>query len=363
MPEEFYDITSQKLLKQPEPQYLYALLMKRALGLSLSQADFEEGGLPLPGHEIPEVGSSYATAEEQRRELSNDIIAANAIEFVTELGKSPGHTVRLTRPKFQDTTYTQASRRILPNQTISTTPAKVQSEQVSITLDRFGGPYDADQSAVAPIAIDQMDASLPVHKLVSVRGMQLVRDFDKTLDKFTTALFDLAANVIYPKGATADTDMKAVDSHPFDWDSCRRAERKLDELNIPVFPDGKRIMVLTPKMWSDLGADPEYQRQTKYDLRSSGLNPVYNASFCASVGSWHVFRSTTLDTTANGTTSVPVHHGHAFGPGMVGAGMGGMPEARHSTSTNYGTQSLVVWLWLAGFACIDNRFGLSLRAS
>lgn len=360
LPEEFFDITSAKLLKQPEPQYLHGMLLKRALGIALSNMDI--GGLGLPGHDLPEAGADYATAEEQRLDLSDDIIAANAIEFVAELGKSPGHTVRLNRPKFADTTYTQAVRRVLPNATISTTPIAVGSEQVSITLDRFAGPYDSTNACVAPFGIDQMDASVPVHKLVQVRGMQLVRDFDKTVDAFTVALFDLAANAIYPGSTSAITSMVTAGDNAFDWDMLTRAEQKLDELNIPVFPDGKRVAVLTPKQVQQLSRDPEFQRLIRYDLKTSGLNPVYNASFYASVGPWNIFKSNTLTKSSTGSGGATVHYGQCFGPGMVAAGMGGMPEARQSTNTNYGNTSLVIWQWLAGFACVDNRFGISLRS-
>ena len=361
VPEEFYDITSTKLLKQPEPQYLHGMFAKRAMAVSLM--DLEQGGeLPLPGHEIPTEGAPYMTAEEQRLDLANDILAPNVVEFVTELGKGPGHTVRLNRPRFADTTYTQASRRIATNSTISTTPTNIGSDQVSLTLDLFGGPYDSTQAAVAPIGIWQQDAKLPVHQLVKIRGMQLVRDFDKTLDAFFVALGDQAANAIYPGTIAAIASMASAHQYQWDWNSCLRAQQKLDELSIPVFPDGKRIMILTPQQVTDLGSDPEFQRQTKYDLKSSGLNPVYNASFYMSVGNWNIFKSQTLTTSATGSGGATVHYGQAFGPGMFAAGSGGLPEARTSTATNYGNTTLVIWQWLAAFANVDTRFGLSLRS-
>lgn len=360
LPEEFYDITSGKLLKQPEPQYFHGLLMKRALGIGMTKMMVD--GLDIRGREIPAEGEAYATAEEERLDLEKDMIASNAITFVPELGKSPGDTVRMNRPKFTDTTYTQASRRVLPNQTISTVPVDIQSEQVSITLDRFAGPYDQTNARPAPHAIDQMQSRLAVHRIVDIAGMQLVRDFDKTIDAFTVLLFDQGANAIYPKGFAVDNDLVAVDAGPMDYDTVLSAQRKLDELSIPVFPNGRRVMVLTPKQWQDLAADAQFARYAQYDNSITGANPVYNASYCKSISQFDIFKSQTM-TKTNNSSSVPVHYGQAFGPGMVGAGMGDLPEVRNSTADNYGTQALVIWLWLAGFATLDNRFGVSVRTS
>jgi len=360
LPEEFFDTTSATMLKQPEPQYFYGLLLKRALGLSL--ANLNVGGLPLPGHEIATEGADYPGAEEQRLELERDIISSNAIIVVPELGKGPGDTVRLNRPKFSDTTYTMASRRILPNATISVTPISVQSEQVSLTLDRFGGPYDSTNNCVAPIGIDQYTAKLPVHQLIQVRGTHLVRDFDKSVDSWMVTLFDLAANAIYGGNATAITDYIAANDHRFDLDMVRRAGQKLTELHIPRFPDGKWIMSLTPKQIADLGADPEYQRMTRFDLSKTGLNSVYSTTYYDTVGDFNIFKNATLNTSATGSGGATVHYGHAFGPGMIGAGMGDMPEARQSTTTNYGTTSLVIWMWIAAFSALDSRFCLSMRS-
>ena len=361
LPEEFFDVTSARMLREPEPQYFYAQVMKRAMGISLGE--MEAGGLPLPGHEIPTEGADYATAEEQRLELEKDMIAREAFIFVPELGKGPGDTVRLNRPKFTDTTYTFESRRVLPDQTISTTPTKIGSSQTSLTLDRFAGPYDADQTAVAPIAIDQYTAKFPVHKLVQVRGMQLVRDFDKTLDSFVKILFNLAANTIYPGSASALTDLITNGADPMDWNIVVRAEQKLKELGIPPFADGKWLMVLTPQQTRQLGEDAQYQRQTKMDISQVGLNPVYNASYFKSVSRFHIFESQTLtqSTTEAGTTGgATAHVGHAFGPGMIGCAMGEMPEVRQSTNTNYGNTSLCIWQWVAALGCLDNRFGLKI---
>src|SRR5690349_1066415 len=88
---EFFDITSARLLLQPEPQYVYAKLWKMALAAALSMAS----GISFRG-DIGSEGAPYVTAESQRANYE-DPIYANTIQVVTELGNVPGHTVRMNR--------------------------------------------------------------------------------------------------------------------------------------------------------------------------------------------------------------------------------------------------------------------------
>ena len=168
--QEFVDMTSAMLLLQPEPQYLHAQLIKQALAAELDTPD--SLGLPLAGRDgIGAKGAEYAQPGDSRLALEPDPIMSEAVSVVTDIGKTPGHTVRLNRPSFTNTTYTQASREIANGSTISTTPINVASEQVSLTLRRFGGPYDSTNSRVAPYGVDRFDASMPIHKLASVVGL------------------------------------------------------------------------------------------------------------------------------------------------------------------------------------------------
>ena len=357
IPEEFFDVTSAMLLRQPQPQFLHAQLFFVALG-----ASFNPGSLLgfLPSREIGGEGALYADLQEQQL-IIDDPIMSEAITVVPELGqKGIGHTVRLNRPKFVSTTYTEASRLIAASTVISTTPSAIASEQVPLTVKRWAGPYDSGQAAVAPIGIDRLDAQRSVHNLAGAIGTQLVWDFHKFVDSVVVSMFDSGANVIYPQGFAQDTDFKAAGDGPFSYEMVLRSQKKHDDLSIPTFANGNRVMILTTQQINDLAQDDLFVKFAQYN---PPLNPVLRKSYFKSVAGYDIYKSTTLNQVLNGNSpNISVQYGQAFGPGMVGAGIDEMPRTAFSTADNYGEQALVIWLMYAGWGVLDNRFGLSLRS-
>jgi hypothetical protein len=357
LPQEFFDITSADLLVQPEPQYLHALLAKSALDADLNATQV---GLQIPGRDFPTAGAAYADVDAGRLSLSDPLLSA-AIKVQNDFNSAEmvGHTIRINRPKYTESTYTQASRRVPVGSTISQSPISVESEQVAMTIDRFAGPYDNTAGAVRPYGIERFDATRGVHSMAAVREHYFKRDFDKWLDRVVVDLFDQAATVIYPTGMTAANDSTAVGDFPFSLDQIRRTRTSMDAANIPVFADGMRMMILTPLQQEQLEADPEYQRQARY---TPEFNPIFVKTYIKSVSNFHLFKSTTLLTTAN-SSSIPIQYGQAFGPGMVGMGAQGMPRVVPSTEDMFGERILAIWLWYAAFQVLDNRFGRSVRSS
>lgn len=59
LPAEFYDRTTAKILKQPEPQYFFAMLANAAD----ARTQFDAAGISmgLPGREIASAGLPYVT--------------------------------------------------------------------------------------------------------------------------------------------------------------------------------------------------------------------------------------------------------------------------------------------------------------
>jgi len=354
LPEDFYDITSALLLRQPEPQYLHAILAKNALGAKLNG----NASYGLPGRGGPASGASLPDVTAHRLILS-DPIASEAIMAVNE--GTVGHTIRMNRPKFSNTTYTEVSREVSSGSTISTTPIDLQMEQVPLTIKRFAGPYDSTNSRVAPIAIDEFDAKRSVHDLVEYRGMHLVRDFDKFLDSVMVLLFDsvTAANVVYPTGMTSDNSATTADAFPLDVNTLFRSEELLASSHIPRFSDGTYATVLTSRQVRELKDDDQFARYAQF--QGAGLNPLL-PGFVGKVGKLMVYESNTLTTASNGS-SVAIQYGQMFGPGKVGFAVSEMPRVLMSTDDNYGLQSKVIWEMEGGFANLDNRFGCSVRSS
>lgn len=357
LPQEFFDITSAQLLTEPEPQYLHAKLIMLALAMSFQP---DAGlGLPIAGRQFGDTGAPYGSNEADRLTLS-DPIFGEAVRVVTEMGQeNVGHTVKINRPKFVDSTYTQAAREVPAGTTISTTPTNIGETQVSMTLKRWGGPYDNTQGKVAPLAVERFDAGRSIHSMAAIKDRHLKRDFDKTIDSFGVALFDSAATVTRPRGFTADNDSKAAGDAPLDYNTLARVCSAMDRRNIPVFPNGRRVFVAHPEQCQQLTDDRQFNKLAEFD---KSVNPLFNGTYWKSIGELDIFKSTNL-TIVNNSSAIPIRYAQAFGPTSIGVGAGGMPRTAYNTQDNYGETALVVWLWYAAFTCLDNRFLESVRTS
>lgn len=354
LPENFYDVTSSYLLTQPEPQYLYAQMYLASIQASLDT----DGEMDMPGRSAGmSVGAQYSSAERDRLMMADPIMTGVFVPSVDFKGQ-PGNVVRFNRPSFTDSTYTQASREITAGQSISTTTLGVESEQNALTLKRFAGPYSNTNSAVQPFGIDRFYAQFGVHKLPSMVGAHLKRDYHKFLDTATRVLLDDASSTVRPAGMTTDDTATAAGQFPFDYDTLCRAELAADNANLPVFPDGYRVLVLTPTQVNQLRTDSDY-------LSYAEKHPQYNALFpgyVSSVNKLHIFKSTTLSEAVN-TNSIPIHKGHLIAPGALMGGMGEAPRVAPSTDDNYGEESKVIWLAYLAMGLADNRFVVSVRST
>lgn len=349
LPENFYDVTSPVLLAQPEPQYLYAMAFLAALSASLDTSQVAP--------EMPAAGAQYSPAERDRLIMASPLMTSLFAAKVNFEGL-PGMTVRINRPQFTDTTYTEASREIGLNTSISTQTINAGSEQVSLTLKRFAGPYDQANSRVAPYGIDKFAASQGVHSLRSLVGTHLKRDFHKWLERVLRTIFDNGSVVVRPAGMTADNDATVAGQFPMDYDTLNRAELAADEANLPVLPDGFRPLVLTPTQLAQLKLDGDYMELAEAHPAYNGLFPQY----VASVNRLHLFKNTELNKDANGS-SVPVHKGHLLCPGVGLAGMGAAPRVAPSTDNNFGEVAKVIWVAYLALGMADNRFSISVRSA
>lgn len=353
---EFFDVTSAKMLIQPQPQYLHAQLWKQAVNASLGTPD----DLAMMMERMPNGAEGAAVPTlDQLQLLLDDPIYSEAFVNVTELGKTPGHTVRLNRPAFAATTYTEAAREIVGGTSISTVPVDIVNEQVSVTLKRYAGPYDQTNSRVAPFAADRFDANLSLHSIAKLLGLQLVQDWNKTIDTIVVSLMDLASTTLYPLGFSADNDATAVDAMPLDMDTILRAQEVMDAASIPRFGNGQRALAIDPRGCRQLANDPQFAAEAVY---APPLNTVLKKSYYKTVGGFDLFKTATLNAPAN-ASSVPVFRCQAFGPGVIGSGLGEMPRVTFSTDDNYGEQAKVIWLTYAAFRLLDNRFCVSVRHS
>lgn len=366
LPAEFYDVTSRLLLKQPEAQHFYYLLLSTALGASFAADNTEV--LPLAGREIVTGGDpNYINLDEMQLELEPSFDYSDTFEVDTSFKQAPGgmwqpgHTVRMNRPRFTDSSYTFASREISTGKVISKTPIAVGSDQTELTIKRYGGPYDVASGEIRPFSINRLDAQRSVHSLAAVRKLHFTRDYHKTLDAFGVQLLDTVAtgNVFWAAGMTDDNSAVAVNDFPFSYELLTRMKLRLDDTNIPVFPNGKRPCVVSPLQAQQLGRDPEFQRLAVF---APPKNPLLAASYYKSVLNIDIFQSTTLTRAAN-VNSIKIHYAQMFGPGAIGAAPGNMPEVATNSDDNYGEDVLAIWKQYFALGVLDDRFSVSGRSS
>lgn len=361
---EFFDRTSEKLLIQPEPQYLLA----RMLFMSNAAAEFRRvGAMGLsPDRVIPDMGASVGSFEDMQLLLA-DPIRAEAIFTSDELapGKA-GHTIRINRPVFAGGGYTEAERTVASGQVISTTPIDLSMEQVSITIKRAIGPFASGGSVPQPYGVDRLDAQHSVHSIAATVGMQLQRDRTKYIDKVLGTYFDLGANTLYPSdpdnALTSDAlayPNNTPGTRPFDAEVVFRAEEKLGTLNIPRFANGKYVMILSPRQARQLKSDPEFQRLSVFD---PSRNPLQSA-YIRTLGGMELYESNTqpIDTTT--VSGLSIYHAAAFGPGAVGYAGAGPCEVSTSSDDNYGETVKVIWRAYEGLALLDDRFIVNVHSN
>lgn len=353
VPQEFYDKASDMLLVQPEPQYLYANLFLGALGLSLNPG----AAMGNPWRAISGEGAEYSAADRDRLMLSNpmftDVIAAKF-----DFNAAPGSTIKINRPVFANTTYTEASRKIATGASISTTPITIGSQQTALTMFKYGGPYDSANTRVAPYAIESFDANMGIHNAVKMHATHLIRDCHKFLETVHVELLDLANVAVYPAGMTAVNDATTAGSFPFTYAQLCDVEQQMDVANLPTFADGFRALVLTPVQVQQLRQDKTYAAAARNFAQYNILFPGY----VGSVNKFHVFRSTTLKTTAN-SSSIAIQYGHAIAPGALLGGMGRPLRVVNDNNDNYGETVKVIWLGDLAFGLANNTFVYSVRSS
>lgn len=365
--EEFFDITSAMMLVQPEPQYVFAYLAKQALANAMSVVPGGALGI-TPQRAIGASGAPYTMPGADRLLLAAPDGQLNqVIMSIADLSKPQiGHTVRINRPKYGSGGFSLANREVTSGTTISTTAIDLQSEQVTITLKRYGGPYDANQSAVAPFAIDRFDATRAVHALVGIVGTHMQRDFDKWLDTVVAQFLSAGSTTLWPQGFAADANSQVAGDMPMDIDLLFRAYEQLKNASIPTFSNGRYKAFIGPTQARQLKNDPQAAAYFRYDIQ--GMNPVTapaalpNAGYLTSIAGVDLFEATTLQSTLN-AQSVPVTTSLMVGPAMMGMGVGALPRVAYSTDDNYGESAKVVWLFYAGLNLFDSRFGVQLHTS
>src|SRR3954462_5835183 len=354
MPENFYDVTSDQLLVQPEPQYPFAEMWLGAMNLSLDP----DASMGLPGRTLPQVGAQYSAADRGALMLANPIMR-ELIAAKVDFNATPGSTVRVNRPVYANTTYTEASRRIVSGTSITQTPISASSQQTNLTLYCYGGPYDSANSRPAPYGIQSFDANMGVHNAAQIHGTQLTRDFRRFIELVNISLLDLESSVTYPDGMSAANDATTAGMFPLRLEQITRVHRDANNANLPTFSDGFRMLALTPTQIQQLEVVPAYQRLSTFFPE---YNVLFGNTYKKSVVGFPIFEVNPPPTT-NNSSSIAIHQGHVVAPGALLGGMGRRPRVMPNTNDNYGETILVMWLADLAFGLANNTFSIGVRSS
>lgn len=357
LPGNFHEKVNSKLLTAPRAQFVYAHGLLGALMKSLDVGDLS-GSFAGTGHNgagAVIAGAPVGSLENDALKLYNGTLSQI---FETPLDETfvgmPGTTVRFNRPAYDSTTYTWASRTVGPTQAISTTPIGVKAEQASLTLQLLTGPYDSANNCVAPYGLDKFSAQVGVNKVTDYTGEMLKYDFHRVLEAGATALLDLGT-AVYPAGMTADNDITTVNGGALSVEQIARAQKIMDNANLPTFADGYRLLVIPPDGAYHLSGDSQF-RDAKYFQE---MNIVYR-TYVGSIRGFHIITSTTL-TATNNSSSVPVYKAHAVAPGVLGVASGIPPQVAFSNDTNFGLTGKVMWQACMALGLLNNAYAYTLR--
>jgi len=352
VPDNYSYFQAATLLRQPQPQYLFADLVLKALSTALPIPS----NLGLPGFEIPNTGAAYPNFDRDMFKLASELpstIFALGVDF----SKKSGDTVKIQRPAWVTSDdYTLAGREMTPRQVLSTDPISFGGEQTHLTLRRYAGPRSG--GSIKPVGIEAFDANMGSIDLNSQAGSQLTYDFHRWLDNVGVGLGSVGT-ALYPEGMAAVDDATSAGMFPITIEQLLRLEKTMDEASIPTFADGSRLAVLTPHQVMQLKLDPDYAANSH---EHKEFNILYSGNYMGKICNFHVFKSLSLSTTAN-ASAIKVHYGQAFGPGAYMLGSGRPPSVRLSNQNNYGETAMALWIADLAFGVADQRMVYSVRSS
>jgi hypothetical protein len=361
IPAEFQDLTTERMLRPPRPQFFHGTLIKGAIAAQTVKMA-ESMGLPLPGRSDFKMGANIPADVFGSLVLNDPSGLFGAVRYYDEFDRmggmtNPGHAIRINRPVYPSSTYTYSSRQIPSGTTISTTGQAIQMEQVEHVLTRIGGPYAS--SAVTPYVLERFDLERSIHNAAQMVGEYMQFDIDSVFDSIGVTLFDACAStgIVRPDGMTDNNTPTATTggSFPFTYDLL--AKLKTTMVSSPSYTrplaNGNYALLLHPRQVQQLKTDSAYQRLAQF--HKEGINPLFMGSYQFTIDGFDVYQSSTL-TTASNTSSVTIYYGQAFGEQTIGVSCPRKPEIVPSAQDNYGESIPLVWLANFAATLLDNRY-------
>lgn len=280
---------------------------------------------------------------------------------VTDFGRTSGDTIRIPRFSRLPDPTDESSRTLTPGTDISSSGQALEEAAVSLVLKERGLP--------TPVAISSFAQVRSFHDLMVIADTYLRRDYNCWVDNVLRNLFLTAATVLYPNGKTSAASMTSSDT--FSKDFLLDIARKLNELDVPTFPDGYYVGVLNYNDYANLvksltGTREEFPKD---------LNTINRLLFPAGQGvatgyvgdfhNFHLFVSRNLakgshtdspvppGVTSGGSPAITLRMSYFFGPGTVGRGIALPVEIRRADETDFQRRTKVIWYSLEAFGALD----------
>jgi hypothetical protein len=299
------------------------------------------------------------------------------------MGQRKGDTVRIMAPDYLAATVNPRTARTLSSLGTLVSSKAVQSfteQKQEITLNEWIGP--GTTTDVSPLQLQEYDWMHSIHDLAGVNGAILAEDYHKWRDDmYVQALanntFRIFVNNKASVSSLASTDL-------FTADTFADAAAQLATANVPAFPDGNYIAVITPKVRAELYKNQKFLDATAVALRENA--PVFRGDIGSYVGARFVV-STNIPTVSAGSSGTPftaqqvfLFGQNGFGLFPVGSAEGNLPqiqrdffngtgagplvqvngmpvEARFWEVNDYGRFSTVIWLEHSEYVLLDPNPG------
>lgn len=353
---DFLDESNMVLrLPTPEPQYLFA---------QMAMSGVLDAAATIAGQTIPRfaetMGNGAMLSPDLDRLVRVSEFLPGAVQFMDVFGKGVGDTFKMNRDIYTSGTYTEASRILSTDATISTTGQVVHNEQVSLTLQEFIGPHDG--SSVKPYAVWNFDSVYRAAKenTVSMLTRHLARDYVKWLDTVIRDRMSASTNITFMNGLSSVSSYTVGAGNYINIEGILAAKKSLADREWRPFPNGRYALVVPTSFQVQMVEDGTYRELAKF--HTNGKNPIFG--YIGSIHDIDIYECSTAKTYAAGAsvpndTTVPASAAAAeallFGPGVVGWGSATGPEVRFADDTNFGTVDKFIWYAIHAFQTLDSR--------
>ncbi len=306
---------------------------------------------------------STMTLLEPKPKYIFDQFAYKEIEF----GKGKGDTIKINRyPYFGESGLTEYERKLDEQQTIGTSdPVNQETQQISVMLEEYSGPYNSTASKLAPLGITEkvirqaqaklIDSDDPLNFFNSIGGMNLKDDHDRWHDRVLCNLMLSTSNKWNPDGVTDGNTATTSTGSKIDHEDLMGIREQLASADVPTMSDGNYCAVIPPRMEKHLMQDTDFREAMNYynpEQKMRGELTIYEG--------FRFFRSTNIPTAT--VNSLTAHQGIFFGEQAIGYGEGSIPLAiRKNKNDDYERFLYLIWLVFRGYSLLDERFIIKAR--